>query len=75
MRQRSLWDPLFAAEGGSAKRRHARRSGTASLLKHLEEAGISFELASFEGGTAGNAIPPKAKAIIVVDADVVGRVE
>lgn len=49
--------------------------GMASLLKHLEEAGIPFELALFEGGTAGNAIPPKAKAVIVVDADTVGKVE
>ena len=39
----------------------------ASFLKQLEQEGTGFELALFEGGTAPNAIPAKASAIIVVD--------
>ena len=38
----------------------------ASFLLHLEESGIRSELSSFEGGTAGNAIPTKATAILLV---------
>jgi len=49
--------------------------GLAGLLKQLDEAGIAFELASFTGGTAGNAIRPKAQATIVVNADAVAAVE
>lgn len=49
--------------------------GLAGLLKRIDKAGIVFELASFEGGTAGNAIPPKARAVIVVNSDAADKVE
>ena len=49
--------------------------GLATFLARLDAAGIAFELASFEGGTAGNAIPPKARAVIVVDAADKAKVE
>ncbi len=40
--------------------------GLASFLKKLGEEGISFELASFTGGTAANAIPDRAQAVLVI---------
>ena len=43
--------------------------GMARLLGVLADQGIDFELASLVGGTAGNAIPSKAEAVIVVSAD------
>ncbi len=46
----------------------------AGFLKVLEEKDVSFELASFSGGTANNAIPNHAECVIVVaaaDADTV----
>lgn len=39
----------------------------ARLLQKLNEAGVVYELASLTGGTADNAIPAAAKAVIVVD--------
>lgn len=42
--------------------------GLAGFLKELDREGIDFELASFEGGTASNAIPAKASCCIVLDA-------
>ena len=41
--------------------------GLATFLKDIREEGINYELASFEGGTASNAIPAKAGAVIVLD--------
>lgn len=49
--------------------------GLAEFLMHLTEAGIPHELASFDGGTAANAIPPKARAVIVVDSADKAKVE
>ncbi len=40
--------------------------GLATFLKGLDEKGIAFELSSFEGGTASNAIPAKASCCIVI---------
>lgn len=40
--------------------------GLAGFLKTLRDNGIPFGLASFKGGTAGNAIPPKASCTIVI---------
>ena len=42
--------------------------GLANFLKQLSNHTINYELASFEGGTAANAIPAKANATIVVNA-------
>ncbi|MBP5592957.1 MAG: beta-Ala-His dipeptidase [Clostridia bacterium] len=39
----------------------------ATFLATLNEKNIRYELASFEGGTAGNAIPTRAGAVIVID--------
>lgn len=39
----------------------------ANLLNAVHAAGIDFELASFEGGTAANAIPAKSAALLVID--------
>lgn len=41
--------------------------GLANFLKRLDEDNINYELASFIGGNASNAIPTKANAIIVID--------
>lgn len=41
--------------------------GLADCLKTLSENDLGFELASFEGGTALNAIPTKATCTIVID--------
>lgn len=41
--------------------------GLAGFLKYLDENGISCELASFEGGTALNAIPTKASCTVVIN--------
>ncbi len=41
--------------------------GLATFLKGMSEKGVDYELASFEAGTASNAIPAKADAVIVVD--------
>ena len=49
--------------------------GLASFLKRIREMGIDYELASLEGGTAGNAIPPRARAVIVVDSADKGKIE
>ena len=49
--------------------------GLATFLKRLTDVGIPHELASFDGGTASNAIPPKANAVIVVDSADKARVE
>ena len=49
--------------------------GLAELLKQIEADGVSYELASFEGGTASNAIPAKAIATIVVKAEDQSKVE
>ena len=43
--------------------------GLASFLKALDESGVAYELASFEGGTARNAIPSKAVCAIVIRAE------
>lgn len=43
--------------------------GLANFLKELENGGINFELASFSGGTANNAIPAKGECTIVVSAE------
>ena len=40
--------------------------GLASFLLSLEQKGVPFELAALEGGTAGNAIPTRATATLVV---------
>lgn len=42
--------------------------GLSDLLKNIADAGIDYELISFSGGTAGNAIPTGAKCVIAVDA-------
>ena len=42
--------------------------GLANFLKELDIDGIKYELASLVGGTAGNAIPTKASATLVIDA-------
>ena len=39
--------------------------GLGIFLKKLDKEGISYELASFTGGVAGNAIPPSADATVV----------
>ena len=39
----------------------------ANFLKQLDEAKVFFELASLEGGTAQNAIPSKANAVLVIE--------
>lgn len=49
--------------------------GLATFLNRLNEVGIPHALASFDGGTAANAIPPKAKAVIVVDSADKAKVE
>lgn len=49
--------------------------GMAEFLKRLGEASITYELASFDGGTAGNAIAPRAHAVIVVDSGDAAKVE
>ncbi|MBP5308805.1 MAG: beta-Ala-His dipeptidase [Clostridia bacterium] len=41
--------------------------GLTYFLVRLDENDIKYELASFEGGTASNAIPTKAKAVIVIN--------
>ena len=41
--------------------------GLTTLFKQMDEEGINFELASMECGTAGNAIPAKAEAVIVIN--------
>ena len=38
--------------------------GLAELLKLIDDEGIAYELSSFEGGTAGNAIPSKVNTVI-----------
>ena len=48
--------------------------GLATLLKQLDDEGIAYELASFEGGTAANAIPAEVNTIIVVNADDVDKI-
>lgn len=45
------------------------------LLLSLRQAGVSYELASFQGGTAANAIPTSATALLVVGAQDAARVE
>ena len=40
--------------------------GLATFLKELKDAGISFELASFDGGFASNVIPASAACTLVV---------
>ena len=40
--------------------------GLAKFLKELNTQGVDYELSSFEGGTAPNAIPTEAKSILVV---------
>ena len=40
--------------------------GLGTFLKRLDEEDVAYELASFRGGTAGNAIPPQAEADIVI---------
>ena len=55
-----------------------RLNGTvamARLLDALKEAGVPYELASFTGGTADNAIPTGASAVIVTDSASVSAVE
>ena len=41
--------------------------GLAKFLKMLDEENINYELATFEGGTASNAIPTKASSTIVIN--------
>ena len=40
-----------------------------SVLEALTKEGIAYEIASMEGGTASNAIPPKAAAMLVIQAE------
>ena len=40
-----------------------------NFMKQLDEDGIYYELSSFEGGTAANAIPTKASAVLVIKAE------
>ena len=49
--------------------------GLASLLKEFDDNGILYELSSFDGGTASNAIPAKASTIIVVNAEDVDKIK
>ncbi len=49
--------------------------GLANLLKQIDVEGIHYELASFEGGTAANAIPTKARTRIVIKASDKEKVE
>ena len=49
--------------------------GLASLLKEFDNDGITYELSSFDGGTASNAIPAKASTIIVVNAEDVDKIK
>ena len=46
-----------------------------AFLRSLSEKEISFQVASFDGGNAPNAIPDKASCIIVVDSDKKDSVE
>ena len=41
--------------------------GLAKFLKDLNTQGVNYELSSFEGGTASNAIPTEAKSILVIN--------
>ena len=43
--------------------------GLAKFLKDLNKQGIDYELSSFEGGTASNAIPTGAKTILVINSN------
>ena len=43
--------------------------GMARLLAYLRDEGITYELASFSGGTANNAIPSGASAVVLVAAN------
>ena len=43
--------------------------GLAGFLKRLSDTGLFYELASFSGGTASNAIPTGADAVIVIKAE------
>ena len=43
--------------------------GMAGFLLELENSGLPFELASFEGGTAANAIPTGASCTVVIAAE------
>lgn len=45
------------------------------LLACLRQEGIAFELASLNGGTAANAIPSKASAVVTMDSQDIPRVE
>ena len=49
-----------------------RLNGIAALggfLNQLEKEGVVYELSSFKGGCAGNAIPSQAEAVIVISAE------
>ena len=47
----------------------------AVVLQRLYVKGLSYELASFEGGVAANAIPAKADAVIVIDPKDAGTIK
>ena len=55
------------ADADMAKERANAIVVVASILQDYENRGLAYELASFTGGTAANAIPSEASAIIVVD--------
>ncbi len=47
----------------------------AGLLKELSSNGISYELANIDGGSAPNAIPERAKSVIVIDSKDQAQIE
>ena len=49
--------------------------GLANFLKQLDDDKINYELASFEGGTAPNAISAKANATLVINASDKDKIE
>ena len=73
---------LHSLEGGhSGSQIHLGRANAIRLLAEILftawRAGIPFQLASFQGGTAHNAIPASASAVIVLpdDGELDGRLE
>ena len=49
--------------------------GLSKFLKKLDEDNINYDLATFEGGTASNAIPTKANATIVINKNEKDKIE
>ena len=56
-----------SADADMAKERANAIVVVASILQDYENRGLAYELASLSGGTAANAIPSEASAVIVVD--------